>query len=129
MEITILQTDSTREEEGVWLNFGDAKVLIGSKGSDRYKKVMQRIFKPHAANYALDLLSEDVAKELSFRGMAEGLILNWDGFTEGGVAVPYSVDKAYEYVKLVKSFFNFVDQEAEKLSNYQKAKEELEVKN
>lgn len=129
MEMSTITTDAVREEEGVWVKFGDATVLIASKSSDRYKKIMQRLFKPHEANFALDLLADDVAKDIAYRGMAEGICLNWKGFTEKGVEVPYSPEKAYQYIIDVRPFRSFLDAESEKISNYKTVKEEIEVKN
>jgi hypothetical protein len=129
VDITKLQTDSSLEESGVWRPCGDGKILVASSSSDRYKQVAKRIIAPYESSFALNVIGEEKAKELENRTISEGILLGWENMQENGVDVPYSPEKAFEWISKVPRFKQLVTRESENIENFRRAQAEAEVKN
>jgi hypothetical protein len=123
------KTNPELENNGVWIPCGNGKVLIASTGSERYQKALAKGLEPHEVTIALGELKEEVAKEIYIKVTAETIVLNWEGFTEDGVAVPYTVENARRLLAEVPRFREFVKAQSQRISNFQDKKEEVEAKN
>jgi hypothetical protein len=105
------ETDESLEEHGTWVTFGgDSMFLIARFGNKRHRELMERLRAPHRALIASGRpLPNDIADKMLIEAAANTILLNWRGVTENGVPVPYSIDKAREYLTDLKDFRNQVD--------------------
>jgi hypothetical protein len=129
VDFAAFKTDSNLEEVGVWRPCGSGRILVASKSSSRYRKVLQRLLGPHETSITLNVLEEAIAEDIYVQAIAEGLLLNWEGFTEEGAECPYSVENAVRLLKEAKPFRDFVEKAANNIENFRKQKEATEVKN
>lgn len=121
-------TDEKLENEGkVFPLSKDASVLVARSGNPKYLAALRK----KMTDAQLDLTSGEEADQLAetilVEVIAETILLGWKGFTEKGVAVPYSVAKAKEYLAL-KDFRKKVVGLSENFTSF-KLKEEKEQKN
>lgn len=95
MDFREFETDPKKEEQGVWAPLGNSggKLLIGRVGNRRYLDALNRLNAEAVVTYGDDI-PEEVRRNNVRRAMAEGLLLGWEGMTDGGVPVEYSVDEA-----------------------------------
>lgn len=129
MDIGNFLTDSALENNGVWRNCGDGRILVASTSSESYKKVFRRLLIPHETSINLGVADEKVLHGLETEAIAEALLLNWEGFTENGVELPYSRENAQRILKSVPRFREHVIREASSIENFRRKKEEVEIKN
>ena len=92
-------TDLDLEVNGVWVTTGDAKFLIARMHNPDYNERLLAAMKP----YKRQQLSKDESLKLMVAIEAETILLDWDGVTENGQPVPYSKEKAREYL-MIKDF-------------------------
>jgi hypothetical protein len=129
VDFNSFKTNSKLENSGVWVKCGNGEILLASKTSETYKKVIKRLLQPHETSIALGIMTEEESDILDRRCTAEGLILDWKGFTENGQEIVYSSDNAFRLLGEAKAFRKFVDRECASLENFREKKEEIETKN
>lgn len=89
-------TDKEKENNGVWQDFGDGiKMRIARVGNENYKKLFQRLSKPHRKAIRGGRLSEEVAEKLMIKCLAETVLLDWENVEVDGELLPYSKDNAF----------------------------------
>lgn len=105
------QTDELLEENGTWVTFGgDSMFLIARFGNKKHRELMERLRAPHRALIASGRpLPNEIADKMLIDAAAQTILLDWKGVTENGVVVPYSQEKAKEYLTELKDFRNQVD--------------------
>lgn len=127
-------TDKALETGGVWHELGaGVKVKIARMGTPEYNATLRRLAQPHK-NLARrvmedsDLIDEAdlvVFKKIEAQAMAEHVLVDWQGFTEsdepGSPAVPYSIEKALEYIQASDDFRKLLTELAGKASNFKEA--------
>ena len=124
------ETDEQAEINGVWRDLGDgAKVLIARAGNQAFKDLTAKLYEQNKETLDADTPeARALNKKLMSAVLARTILLGWQGITEDGQTVPYSHDKAEEYL-------NFTDFSAEiqRLSQdrerYLKQRQEGEAKN
>lgn len=76
--------DSSLEEEGVWVNFGEgAKIRVRRLKSKKSQEVRKELDRPYTNEIRRGGLPEDVASDLLFKQIAGGVISAWEGVTVG----------------------------------------------
>jgi hypothetical protein len=95
-------TDQNREEQGVWVDFGDGiRIRIRRIRSKKSADVRKELEKPLVDQIRRGPLPEAEAEDLLVRQIAYGVIVDWEGVDLGdGVVVPYTRENA---VKLLKA--------------------------
>lgn len=94
MDFREFETDPNKEEQGVWVPLGKSgKLLIGRVANRRYLDALTRLNAEAAKKYGEEIPEEE-RRRIVRRAMAEGLLFGWEGMTDGGVPVEYSVDEA-----------------------------------
>jgi hypothetical protein len=132
MDISKFRTDPKSETEGVEIPVGEGFfITIARWGNKRAGKLYQRITdEPEVKKKIRDATDNDFYIErVLIPVMAEAILLGWRGCTDNGAEVPYSREKAEEFLK-IKDFREFVDgqskmQENFRLENMHKAGEVL----
>lgn len=88
-------TDTALENEGTWMELGEAKFLIARSGNKNYTRQLTRAVERHKKlldrkDDAADKLSDEIMVNV----LAETVLLGWEGVAFKGEALPYSVDNA-----------------------------------
>lgn len=96
-------TDEKLETEGKWFPLSKtAKVLVARAGNPDYVKELRARMKEAQLDLSSGEEADQLAEEVLTQVMAKTVLLGWEGFTEGKdkKPVPYSVEKAAEYLRL-----------------------------
>jgi hypothetical protein len=88
-------TNDSLENDGTWMEVGDAKFLIARTGNKKYIRKLSRAVERHKKQLdrkddAADKLSDDIMIGV----IAETVLLGWEGVGYQGEALPYSVENA-----------------------------------
>ena len=93
----ITPTSTDLENNGKWTEYYGVKVLIARSNNMKYKKAFRRLTKPYKRT-GIDKLSDEQADVVLASSIAEGILLDWKGYTnENGEEVDYSVGKLGRY--------------------------------
>ncbi len=90
-------TDKELENSGVWVDIGDGTILcVARMYNDRYNELLRGAIQPHKRKE----LTSDESIEIMIDVEARAILVGWEGVTENGEDVPYSVEKVKEYLRL-----------------------------
>ena len=95
-----------------------------------WKKIYNQVMKPHAEDIAEGLLSEIENKVLLAEIWAKSVVVGWDGLKDvEGVAVPFSVETAYELFCFMPDLLSDVISDSHLRSNFQEELVKATAKN
>lgn len=90
-------TDKELENNGVWVDIGDGTILcVARMYNDRYNELLRGAIQPHKRKE----LTSDESLEIMIDVEARSILVGWEGVTEDGEDVPYSIEKVKEYLRL-----------------------------
>ncbi len=123
-------TDTELEVNGVWKTIrGGAKLLVARFGNDKFVRECDKLREQNREALAND---DDAAKDLWAKlrrgAMAKYILVGWEDITFKGEPVPYSVDKAAEFLER-KDFSAVVEAIAIDMDNYKVKQEAEQTKN
>lgn len=145
MDFKRLRTDPSREREGVWCGKREideiapdleweegGELLVARANNEDFRHALAiDIRKNGDGQRRLRQLRRDDPKKLAeivdqatIRCMARHVLLDWRGITEDGVEVPYSPEKAEEYLEHVTDFRDLVSELASDVTLYQEEEAE-----
>lgn len=117
MDILKFKTDAGREQNGIKVPFdNETTFTVASLNSRRYKEVFAA--KIEELKRKTRRPSQDQLDELTMECYAEAVLVGWSGLKEGGMDVPYSKEKALEYLKASPTLREFVSATAMNHSNF-----------
>ena len=126
----IFAVDEVAELEGVDIDLDDASgIRVARVNNRRFRDMFERLAAPYRSAARKGILSEEIANNILLKCMSETILVGWWGFEEDGKDVPYSSEKAYEYLKNVEEFRSFVESCAENLELYRIKEDEDTEKN
>jgi len=145
----LYKTDSTLEKQGKPFLFADGNLRVtlarAGGGNQRYEKILTANAKPYRRAIQAELISPDKAQEILMATYAEAIVQKWetlitqdDGmgdFKEGILLEgmeglqPVNIANIVKLFKTLPELFREVQEEANKLSNYQTYEREEDVKN
>jgi hypothetical protein len=103
------QTSEEHEMNGVWVDIGDGTFLkVARMGNPKHREAMRALLAPFK-----DRPNDIVPQESIDDVLARTILVSWEGVTEDGAEVPYSHEKAVEYL----SFKDFRDKVVRIASN------------
>ena len=130
MDIGKLRTDKKLEEEGVWVEWGDAELLIASTNSERYQDALREATM-HLRRYSArggaiprgrlrqaDRILLDLASEHLLRG--------WKRIQDGGNDLAYSPANARMLLTEVRELREFVEEQAGAVDLFRLHREAIE---
>lgn len=105
------ETDEKLEENGVWISLGQgAEVLVARFGNKKHRDALERHRTPHKALIASGRqLPAEIADQILLHAAVDAILLDWRGITENGEPVPFSKQKALEYLRDLKDFRAQID--------------------
>ena len=90
-------TDDKLEQEGRWFPLGEgASCKIARTGNTRYKEMLRAKMGVYEASLQARLLDDDTGDAVLIEVMAKTILLGWEGWTDEGKEVVYSVATAIE---------------------------------
>ena len=122
-------TNETAENDGAWVEHGDAKFLVARAGNRKYVRMLTNLVEKNQKlldkkDEAADKLSDKILIDV----MASTILLGWEGVAFKGKEFTYSVENA-KTLLAIPDFRREVQKWSDDRGNYQ-AKEEAEaVKN
>lgn len=133
MEILNLRTDASKEREGVWVKL-DATTEVKVRYTDTlaFNRATRAKFAPFRKNLKAvagdTVVSDEQGEQITVDLLVDEVLLDWRGITEHGKQVPYSKDKAREYLKM-KAFRDMVETAAADIANFRASASEEDAKN
>lgn len=123
-------TDERLELEGIWVKLAhDARIKVARRGNPRFRELLQRKLAPYRQAAVNNAVPEEDYERILLDVAAETLLLDWEGLTEKGAAVPYSRETALRYLRELKEFRNFVLQTADNVELFKTQQDEAAEKN
>lgn len=118
-------TDDALENEGTWMELGDAKFLIARSGNKNYTRKLSKAVERHKKQLdrkddAADKLSDQIMIDV----VAETILLGWEGVSFQKAPLVYSVDNAKKLLA-IKDFRRQIMELADDFEAF-KVKEEAE---
>lgn len=136
------ETDSNLEKNGVWLDYGDFRILIASagQGNKNYVRYAEKKLKPVRRTMEAGALSNERSMALMADIYAKTIVLDWQVRDEEGEWKQGIEDKegniiAFNQENVEEAFHNLprlfmdVQEQAQSLSNFRRAELEEETKN
>lgn len=77
---TQFETDTEREQKGVWLDYGNFRVMIARAGgaNKNYQKALERVTKSHRHAIKAETVDPELADDLVRRVFAQTVVLDWE---------------------------------------------------
>ncbi|KKK99502.1 hypothetical protein LCGC14_2632120 [marine sediment metagenome] len=77
-------TDTDLEKKGIWLDYGDFKILVARAGGDnkKFSKRMETLTRPYRRAIQTETLATGKADELVMQAFAQTVVLGWEGVTD-----------------------------------------------
>lgn len=125
------ETDEHLEEDGVWVDLGHgAQVLVARFGNKRHREALEKYRTPHKGLIASGRpLPAEVADQILLHAAADTILLGWRGITENGMTVPYSRQKALEYLRDLKDFRAQIDYVSGQMETFRRQAMEADAGN
>jgi hypothetical protein len=121
-KLSQLAVDTTKSEDGVWIEFGAGfELLIARANNAAFKAELARLVKPYQREIAREGMSSRHATDAHTKAQAKCVVLNWRGLEdEDGEPIPYSPEKAFEILSDPRypELKEFVDIESNNLDNF-----------
>ena len=122
--------DAELAETGVWFPFGGgSKLRIARRDNPRYREALRALSKGKERLIQLKSISEDDLHEMCMRGLARGILLDWEGLTRKGEPLPYSEDNAVMLLTDLPGFREQVESCSEDIVVFRTEDEEDAEKN
>lgn len=105
MDISRIKPDDSRAEGGVSFNLDlTTTVTVASIDSRRFLQIREDLFRPHRRQETKGTLDPLLERDLMAQAVADGLLLGWDGLTDGGKPFQYSSEAARQLCKASTEF-------------------------
>jgi hypothetical protein len=133
MDLNSIRTDDAKVSEGVWVELdGETSVKLRYTDTHEFQRKLQERLKPFLTGFRIKggnvQINDDRRDKVVLALLADEVLVDWKGLKDNGVEVPYSREKALEYLQ-VKAFRDAVENEAARLDNFRKEQREEDAKN
>lgn len=127
----LFDTNRESEEDGVWIDLnGTTRFKIRAFNAKAVVDLRDRLTKPFQTMIRAGLeIPEDKNEEIGLKVIAGAILADWAGVEISGEAVPYTADAAFELLKKLPKFANFIAQSAMNTQNYRDQAKEEAAKN
>lgn len=99
LELESLAVDPSAAEEGTWANFMGGRFLIARHNCDKANQLRSKLtLEKWDEITAGDEKSEDIARQITTRVLAEAVLLDWEGVAKDGKALKYTPELGYQYL-------------------------------
>jgi hypothetical protein len=114
------ETDERKEVEGAWVALSaTARIKVARMGNPRYRAAVKRLSAPYRTPGLLDDdIPDEVWQQITKEAVAEAILVDWEGVTKEGAALPYSKHEALALLTARKDFYGLVMTTAQTLDHY-----------
>ena len=110
MKINAFKTDLEKERFGTWVNGPEGlQLLVARSGNSRFLAEMRTLGKGKLTAAKIGAMSEEEALDIYVKAMSRTILLGWKNLQDESGDVPYSVEKAEEYLK-IRDFRELVEE-------------------
>ena len=123
----VFETDTTAEETGIKLNYGEFSFIIARAGgaNKRFNKLLERRLEPHQRSIQAGLMDEKLARKILAECFAETVVLGWDNVPDReGKPIAFSKEACAKLLLELPELFDELREQATKASNFRQAKRE-----
>lgn len=115
------KTNKRHEDEGVWVDVSDGgRLKIARAGNKKAMAYSKQVAKPHMAQITFGKLSDEVATQLACEVMAECILLDWSGVSDGDNDLPYTKENALKMLTEYPDFRDLVSMIANDRKTFQR---------
>lgn len=137
----VFETDQKLEANGIWLDYGDFRILIAAagQGNKKYVQYAEKKLKPVRRAIESGALSNERSQAIMADIYAKTVVLSWEtqegakmksGIeTPDGKIQPFSTELVMSTFKSLPRLFMDVQEQAASLSNFRKEDIEEDTKN
>lgn len=130
MDLSQFDVSDELSVRGCWVSIGkDAKLRVARMNNESYREFIKKKTKPYRSAMRAGTLDEDLMTEIVVQAMARHILLDWDGLTEKGAKIPYTVEKAEEILRTKEPFRDLVLSLSQDQELFQEAEVEDAEKN
>lgn len=123
-------TNSTLENEGVWIELGDgASIKVARVGNKENKAILKKLIAPHKMAARNDKLADEIWDKITVESMAATILLDWKGIEDDGKPLPYTKENATRLLTDYKDFREQVASFSSELALFQSNSEAAAIKN
>lgn len=123
-------TNSTLENEGVWIELGDgASIKVARMGNKENKAILKKLIAPHKMAARNDKLADEIWDKITVESMAATILLDWKGIEDDGKPLPYTKENATRLLTDYKDFREQVASFSSELALFQSNSEAAAIKN
>lgn len=121
MRFSKFKTDSTKEEEGVWVDYESGfRVKIARIGNPKFKEFMLKKSKPHMRKLQSGNIDNDLADGLMKEAIARTILVDWEGLLDDqDQPIPFSQETALDLMKESNDFYQEIFQMANERELFQ----------
>lgn len=103
-------TDSTLENEGVWVEAGSGlRLKIARLNNAAYEEELRKLGKPYVRQIRLGTMSNDVLETLNVKAVARHVLKGWEGLEdESGNEIKFTPQQAEDILIKYRDFFRLV---------------------
>lgn len=136
------ETDSTMEQDGVYLDYGDFRIRIAhaGQGNSKYVRYMEKKLKPVRRAMEAGALSNERSMAIMMDIYAKTIVLDWNvkdssGEWKSGIeakngeVLPFSEENVIFTFKALPNLFLDIQQQASSIANFRKEDIEAETGN
>lgn len=137
----VFETDEALEANGVWIDYGDFRVLLASagQGNKNYVRYAEKKLKPVRRALESGALSNERSQALMADIYAKTIVLSWETQQDGkmkagiedseGKIIPFNEANVEATLKALPRLFMDLQEQAASLANFRKGELEDEAKN
>ena len=118
------KTNEDKERDGVWVSLdGEGSIRIARTNNPLYREAMLRKMNRYKMAAKSKVIPDDAWLDIVNELIAETILVDWEGITEKGEPLSYSVENAKRVLTELKDFREMVLSIADNMDNF---KEELD---
>jgi len=122
--------DKTKEQEGIWIDDQEGgRLKLGRLGNPRHRKAVAQKRNDYLGTKRSTVVPDDVSERISREAVAETILLDWENQTWNGEVVPYSRERALEWMTTMDDFYLMIVGLANDIENYRIDVQETVEKN
>lgn len=136
------KTDPTREQEGVWLDYGDFRIRVAhaGQGNKRYVSYAEKALRPVRQAMNAGALSNERSMNIMADIYAKTIIIDWQVLqadktwktgieAEDGSILPFNSENVELTLRALPNLFSDIQAQASSIANFRASEIEEEAKN